>query len=47
VITSGGRAVLTSHHAQRLAREAIFLQVFGQTTAIRAEQVALEERTEP
>lgn len=47
VITSGGRAVLTSHHAQRLAREAVFLQVFGQTAAIRAEQVALEERTEP
>ena len=47
VVTSGGRAVLTGHHAQRLAREAVFLQVFGQTAAIRERQIALEQQTKP
>ena len=40
VITGGGSALLLSKHAQRLAREALFLLVFGQTPAIRAQQLA-------
>ena len=31
VAAGGGRSVLASEHAQRLAREAMFLLVFGQT----------------
>lgn len=39
VIVGGGRSLLISNHAQRLAREALFLLVFGQTPAIRAAQL--------
>jgi alkylation response protein AidB-like acyl-CoA dehydrogenase len=44
VVAGGGRSVLGSEHAQRLAREALFLQVFGQTPAIKAAQLADLER---
>ena len=40
VITGGGSSILMGNHAQRLAREALFLLVFGQTPAIRAQQLA-------
>ncbi len=40
VASGGGRAVRRDQHAQRLAREAMFLLVQGQTPAIRAAQVA-------
>jgi alkylation response protein AidB-like acyl-CoA dehydrogenase len=40
VIATGGRSLLLGEHAQRLAREALFLLVFGQTPAIRAAQIA-------
>jgi alkylation response protein AidB-like acyl-CoA dehydrogenase len=39
VVAGGGRAIAMDHHAQRLAREAIFLLVFGQTAAIKAAQL--------
>jgi alkylation response protein AidB-like acyl-CoA dehydrogenase len=39
VSSGGGRSMLVHEHAQRLAREAIFLLVFGQTPAIRAAQM--------
>jgi len=39
VVAGGGRSVLRSSHAQRLAREAMFLLVFGQTAEIRTEQL--------
>lgn len=39
VTIGGGRSLLLSDHAQRLAREALFLLVFGQTPAIRAVQL--------
>lgn len=39
VVTGGGRAIAMDQHAQRLAREAIFLLVFGQTAAIKAAQL--------
>jgi alkylation response protein AidB-like acyl-CoA dehydrogenase len=39
VIATGGRSLLLSEHAQRLAREALFLLVFGQTAAIRSAQI--------
>jgi len=39
VVSGGGRSVTTDHHAQRLAREALFLLVFGQTPAIKAAQL--------
>lgn len=39
VITGGGGSVLLSNHAQRLAREALFLLVFGQTPVIRQQQL--------
>lgn len=39
VISGGGRSLLLSSHAQRLAREALFLLVFGQTPAIRSVQL--------
>jgi hypothetical protein len=35
----GGRSIVTDLHAQRLAREAVFLLVPAQTPAIRAEQL--------
>jgi alkylation response protein AidB-like acyl-CoA dehydrogenase len=41
VVASGGRAVTCGDHAQRLAREALFLLVFGQSPAIRDAQLAL------
>ncbi|MGD0942731.1 MAG: acyl-CoA dehydrogenase family protein [Acidimicrobiales bacterium] len=37
--SGGGRSVLMSEQAQRLAREAMFLLVFGQTPSIRAAQL--------
>lgn len=39
VITGGGGSILLTDHAQRLAREALFLLVFGQTPAIREQQL--------
>jgi alkylation response protein AidB-like acyl-CoA dehydrogenase len=36
VVTSGSSALLMAHHAQRLARESIFLLTFGTRPAIRA-----------
>jgi alkylation response protein AidB-like acyl-CoA dehydrogenase len=39
VVERGGRAVGLDDPAQRLARDAMFLLVFGQTPSIRAEQV--------
>ena len=36
VSSVGGRAITLAHHAQRLAREALFLLVQGQTAEIRA-----------
>jgi len=39
VASGGGRSVLVSEHAQRLAREAMFLLVFGQTSSIKAAQL--------
>jgi alkylation response protein AidB-like acyl-CoA dehydrogenase len=39
VVTGGGRSITMDHHAQRLAREALFLLVFGQTTSIKAAQL--------
>jgi hypothetical protein len=41
VIETGGRAVLLESVAQLLARQAIFLLVFGQTPAIKSEQLRL------
>ena len=37
VVATGGRAVLQDQHAQRLAREAMFLLVFGTRPAIKAD----------
>lgn len=39
VAAGGGRSILLDQHAQRLAREALFLLVFGQTAAIREVQL--------
>lgn len=39
VVAGGGRSITMDHHAQRLAREALFLLVFGQTPAIKAAQL--------
>jgi alkylation response protein AidB-like acyl-CoA dehydrogenase len=39
VVSGGGRSLALDHHAQRLAREALFLLVFGQTPAIKAVQL--------
>ncbi len=36
-VTEGGRGILRDHHAQRLAREALFLLVFGTRPPIRDE----------
>ena len=41
VIAGGGKSVRSDEHAQRLAREAMFLLVFGQTPAIRSVQLEL------
>jgi len=43
VVAGGGRSILVDQQAQRLAREAMFLLVFGQTPAIRAAQMARHE----
>lgn len=40
VAAGGGRAIRRDEHAQRLAREALFLLVQGQTPAIKAAEVA-------
>lgn len=40
VVAGGGRSMDVNAHAQRLAREAMFLLVFGQTRAIRRAQLA-------
>ena len=37
VVATGGRAVLMDQHAQRLAREALFLMVFGTRPPIKAD----------
>jgi alkylation response protein AidB-like acyl-CoA dehydrogenase len=42
VVAGGGRSMLTDNHAQRLAREAMFLLVFGQTASIREAQLELD-----
>jgi alkylation response protein AidB-like acyl-CoA dehydrogenase len=39
VVAGGGRAIGLDQQAQRLAREALFLLVFGQTSAIKAAQL--------
>jgi len=39
VTAGGGRSILRDQHAQRLAREALFLLVFGQTPVIRRAQM--------
>ncbi len=39
VIDGGGRSISIDHQAQRLAREALFLLVFGQTGAIKTAQL--------
>ena len=39
VVTGGGRSITLDHHAQRLAREALFLLVFGQTASIKGAQL--------
>jgi alkylation response protein AidB-like acyl-CoA dehydrogenase len=39
VVSGGGRSITMDQHAQRLAREALFLLVFGQTATIRAAQL--------
>jgi alkylation response protein AidB-like acyl-CoA dehydrogenase len=39
VVSGGGRSITRDHHAQRLAREALFLLVFGQTASIKASQL--------
>jgi len=41
VAAGGGRSIVVASHAQRLAREAMFLLVQGQTAAIRAAQARL------
>ena len=43
----GGRAIRRDEHAQRLAREALFLLVQGQTPAIRAAQLGRLFRSPP
>jgi hypothetical protein len=37
IVHDGSRSILMDHHAQRLAREALFLLVFGTRASIRAE----------
>jgi alkylation response protein AidB-like acyl-CoA dehydrogenase len=39
-VGQGGRAILADHDAQRLAREALFLLVFGSRASIRTELMA-------
>jgi alkylation response protein AidB-like acyl-CoA dehydrogenase len=40
-VAQGSRAILAGHHAQRLAREALFLLVFGSRPAIRDAMLGL------
>jgi alkylation response protein AidB-like acyl-CoA dehydrogenase len=47
VAAGGGRSVDLASHAQRLARDAMFLLVFGQTKAIREAQLASLTRLPP
>ena len=47
VVSGGGRSLLLANHAQRLAREALFLDVFGQTRAIRDAQLREGEGSTP
>jgi len=47
VVAGGGASMNLGHHAQRLAREAMFLLVQGQTAAIRAAQLALVAGSTP
>lgn len=44
VVATGSRSLIVAEHAQRLAREAMFLLVFGGRPALRDELVALLER---
>ena len=39
LVLDAGRVIALDHQAQRLAREALFLLVFGQTAAIKAAQL--------
>ncbi len=41
VVAAGSRSVLTDSHAQRLAREATFLLVFGSRPAIKENLIGL------
>jgi len=41
IVEQGGRAIVMDHHAQRLAREALFLLVFGSRSSIRDELLQL------
>jgi alkylation response protein AidB-like acyl-CoA dehydrogenase len=41
VAAGGGRSIGAEHNAARLMREATFLLVFGQTSDIRAAQMAI------
>ncbi len=47
VSSVGGRAITLAHHAQRLAREALFLLVQGQTADIRAGHLRRLGATDP
>ena len=47
VVAVGGRAVLQTELAQLLAREAVFLLVFGQTAAIKSEQLRVRAADQP
>lgn len=43
-VTVGSRAVLLDRHAQRLAREAVFLLVYGSRPAVRESLLELLSR---
>ena len=44
-VASGSRSILIGQHPQRLAREALFLLVFGSRPPIREELLRMIERT--
>jgi hypothetical protein len=44
-VALGSRSILIDQHPQRLAREALFLLVFGSRPPIRAELLRLIEHT--
>lgn len=46
VVATGSRSLLLSEHAQRLAREALFLLVFGSRPAVKSELLSLMSRFE-